>query len=154
MTPPARIGKPSPVRTEPGSPAQVSLARQIGLGLGLVLVGIVVGLFAAFAHAQRAGEVPVGLPMALGGAAAVVVAVGVLTGSRGAAALPGIGWLISVLILASPRSEGDLIVSGDGPGLAYLGGGLVLLGGLSALPYGRLKPVDRREHGRPERPNG
>lgn len=116
---------------------------QIGLGVGLVLVGVVVGLFAAFAHAQRAGEVPVGLPIALGATAAMVMATGALTGSRRAAGLAALGWLISVLIFASPRSEGDLIVSGDGPGIAYLVGGLVLLGALSVLPWGRPPAAER-----------
>jgi hypothetical protein len=43
-----------------------------------------------------------------------------LTGRRTTAALPPVLWLVVVLVLAAPRSEGDLVLPGTLTGLAFL----------------------------------
>jgi hypothetical protein len=114
------------------------LPQVIGVCVGLALLGLAVGVFSAFAHPQRVGDVTIGVPVTIAVHASLVVACGVLLRSRLAAGMPALGWMISILIFAQPRDEGDLVVPADAPGLAYLLAGLVVIGGLSALPYHRV----------------
>jgi len=46
-----------------------------------------------------------------------------------------IGWLVAVLVLASRRPEGDLVVPGSVAGYVWLLGGTLLAGVCVALPY-------------------
>lgn len=124
---------PRPPRIS-GTPWAVAAA----LLAGLLALGLVFGLFAAFAHGVRAGGLPVGLVLTLAGLGALLVAAGVVVGRRGAVGAVFGGWVVSVLILSQPRSEGDLVIAADGSGYGYLLGGLVLAGCASALPYPRL----------------
>ncbi|MGQ0844463.1 MAG: DUF6113 family protein [Sporichthyaceae bacterium] len=129
---PARDASP------PAWPAGRPVLQAAALALGLVALGLVVGSLGAFAHAQRAGSAPIGLPVTLAALIALTFAAGMAVRSRYAAGLPALGWLISVLVFAQPRGEGDLVVAGDGPGVAYLIAGLVTIGGTSLLPYHRV----------------
>lgn len=152
MKPKAAASRPKVVsgksRPDPGAsgrgstsaehwPAGRPIAAVVAVAVALAAVGAAVGVFSAFAHAQRIGNVAIGVPVTIAAHAAIVVVCGVLARSRLAAGLPGLGWMISVLVFAQPRSEGDLVVAADGPGLSYLLAGLVVLGGLSAVPYHR-----------------
>ena len=48
------------------------------------------------------------------------------------------GWRVSVLLFTAGRPEGDVVIAADVPGYAYLFGGVLVLGVLSALPYSTL----------------
>ena len=82
---------------------------------------------------------PAGLPLGLlvAGAlsAAVFVTCGLALGRPGAVAAAG-GWLLVVLLLASQRPEGDLVVPGSTEGYVWLLGGM-LVAGACILPHYR-----------------
>jgi hypothetical protein len=113
--------------------ARVGVPRVIATSVGLFVLGFAVGVAGVFEHREKA---PIGLLVGLLAEASVVVAAGVGTRSRMGAGLPALGWVISALLGANPRPEGDVLISADGLGYAYLLGGLVLLGLLTLLPYG------------------
>lgn len=150
---PAGAGsKPGAAKSRPGRPADARprsaghdenwpagrpLPNVVGVAVGLAALGAAVGVFSAFGHAQRVGNVTIGVPLTLAAQGGLVVAAGVLSRSRIAAGMPALGWMISVLIFAQPRSEGDLVIPADAPGVSYLLVGLVVLAGLIALPFHR-----------------
>ena len=138
----SRSGRPADARPQSAGhaenwPAGRPLPNVVGLAVALAALGLAVGVFSAFGHAQRVGNVTVGVPLTLAAQGGLVVAAGVLMSSRIAAGMPALGWMISVLIFAQPRSEGDLVIPADGPGVSYLVAGLVVLAGLIALPFQR-----------------
>ena len=53
-----------------------------------------------------------------------------------AAGLPAAAWVVTALLGAIERPEGDLIIPADGLGYGYLLGGLMLMGLLTLMPYG------------------
>jgi hypothetical protein len=73
--------------------------------------------------------------LAEGGVAATA---GVWNAARSAAVLPAMGWVLSVLVFATERPEGDVVIAPTHVGYAYLLGGLILLTLLSLLPYHRI----------------
>ena len=92
--------------------------------ISLVVVGVVVGMLIAIVTAFF---VPTGNGVVSLGVGATVVLLGPyahLLGralrSTGAAALPCVAWLITTMLLASTRAEGDLVVTGSTEGLAFL----------------------------------
>jgi len=112
----------------------------LGTGLALALLGAVLGVVGSFLnetvpHVLGVG-VPVGVVLAVvgNGLAGLLGTQG--TGSRLGGALPGIAWFTVVLLFGSLRPEGDLIVTGNGYGMAF-----IVLGGVAAcvglLPGGR-----------------
>lgn len=106
---------------------------------GLILLGFVVGVGGAFAHPTDLTlgvSIPVGLPIAIGAMAGVLISAGVLTRSRLGAGMPLLGWVISVLLFTSARPEGDIVIAATGEGYAYLFGGVLVLSVLMALPFG------------------
>jgi hypothetical protein len=113
--------------------ARVGVPRVIAACFGLATLGFVVGVAGAFEHRAKA---PVGLLVSLAAEGSVVVAAGIHTRSRIGAGLPAAAWVVASLLGAIERSEGDVVISADGLGYAYLLGGLVLMGLLSLMPYG------------------
>ncbi len=79
---------------------------------------------------------PVGLLLALGLSAAVFVTGGLLLG-RPPVVAAAAGWVAVVLLLASPRPEGDLVVPASATGYGWLLGGTLVALGCVALPYPR-----------------
>ncbi len=163
-TPRPKSGTPQPKAAPARPPRDRDAPWPVGrtptqiaaVGIGVLLLGGLVGVASGFAHAQRAGDLRIGVPVTIATQAALVVVAGVLTRSRVAAGLTALGWLISVLVFAQPKSEGDLVIAGDGPGIAYLIGGLVIIGGLSTLPFHRVsdRPGATERVTRPARPAG
>jgi len=103
----------------------------IGTGLALVLLGAVLGVVGSFLNGTVPHLLGVGVPV---GVVLAVVGNGLAgllgtrgTGSRLGGALPGIGWFTVVLLFGSLRPEGDLIVTGNGHGVAF-----IILGGVAA----------------------
>ena len=79
--------------------------------LAAAVAGAAAGLLGSFVHPLTVVLLPVGLLLAFALSAAVFVTAGLLLGRAGAVAA-GAGWVVTVLVLASPRPEGDLVVAG------------------------------------------
>jgi hypothetical protein len=107
--------------------------------ISLCVVGVVVGMLIAIVTAFY---VPTGDGVVSLGVAATVLLLGPYAHflgralrSSGAAALPCVAWLIATMLLASTRTEGDLVVTGSTEGIAFL-----LLGTVSgAVGIGTVK---------------
>lgn len=104
------------------------------------LAGALAGLLGSFVHALEPAGLPLGLLVAGALSAAVFVTSGLALGRPGAVAAAG-GWLLVVLLLASQRPEGDLVVPGSVEGYLWLLGGM-LVAGLCIVP--RYRPPGRR----------
>jgi hypothetical protein len=95
--------------------------------VGLLVAGAVTSLAAVALHERWWG-----LPLAV---AATGLALAMLAPGWWSRLAFAVGWAGMLLVLASPRPEGDYAVSRDLPGYALLGLGLgVLLAGLVTLP--------------------
>ena len=112
--------------------------------IALYVVGAVVGFLVALVTAFHVPTRP--LPL---GVVATVLLIGPyahLMGralrSAAAAAVPCVTWLVVTMVLASQRAEGDLIITGSLPGVAFL-----LLGTVScAVGIGTVRSgVERSE---------
>ena len=99
------------------------------------LAGAVAGLLGSFVHASEPAGLPLGLLVAGALSAAVFVTCGLALGRPGAVAAAG-GWLLVVLLLASQRPEGDLVVPGSTVGYVWLLGGM-LVAGACIVPHYR-----------------
>ena len=104
------------------------------------LSGAVAGLLGSFVHPLSVLGAPVGLVLGLALSAGVFVTAGLLLG-RPAVVAAAIGWGAVVLLLSSPRTEGDLVVPASTTGYGWLLGGALLALGCVALPY---PPAPRR----------
>jgi uncharacterized protein DUF6113 len=133
-----------PLVSLPGWITDRSAPQATALVLGLFAIGFLTGGLGAFAYAIRVHGVPIGVAAALASIGAVVYAAGVWNASRSAAALPALGWVATVLIFSSERPEGDVIIAATHIGYAYLLGGLIVLGLVSAMPYERIAGAARR----------
>lgn len=131
---------PAAARRTPGQVTTVVLVYVVLLALGVLL-----GLLGSFLVPLRAGQtrVPVSVAIAAVGNATAVLLGDRATGSWRGAAVPALAWLVVVVLLGSARPEGDIIVTGDAVGLAYVFTGMLS----SALAIG-LAPSLRSRLGR------
>ena len=104
--------------------------RTTATTISLYVVGAFVGFLIALVTAFWVPTRPVSL-----GVVATVLLLGPYCHLLGralrssfAAALPGVTWLVTTMLLASTRPEGDLVITGSLPGLLFL-----LLGTVSAI---------------------
>ena len=125
--------------------ARVPVAVRALLLVPAALAGAVAGLLGSFVHAVEPAGLSVGLLVAGALSAGVFVTSGLALGRPGAVAA-GVGWLLVVLLLASQRPEGDLVVPGSTLGYVWLLGGM-LLAGACAVP--RYRVPDRRPPDQP-----
>lgn len=92
--------------------------------LVLGFIGVELGLIGAFLALQVLHLFGVAVPVGPVVAVVANVTTGLwavrLTGNRSAAAAPAVGWLISVLLLSSSRSEGDIVITNSGRCVAFL----------------------------------
>lgn len=95
--------------------------------------GAAAGLLGSLVHPLRLASLPVGLGCGLALSAAVFVGSGLAVRGRTGAGAAALGWAVPVLVLSTPRPEGDLVVTGSVLGYAWLVGGLVVAG-LAAAP--------------------
>ncbi|MCX5204426.1 DUF6113 family protein [Streptomyces sp. NBC_00237] len=113
----ATVASPPLLMTRPVDP------RRIPVYLGLFVLGVLTGL---------AGALVDGLLQPLGPLLALLAAGGLFyggtyaLGTRLGAAVPGLGWLLAVLVSASGRTEGDVLVGGGTGASVFLIGGIVL----------------------------
>ncbi|MFJ4891551.1 DUF6113 family protein [Streptomyces sp. NPDC088788] len=89
---------------------------------GLFLLGAVVGAAGALV---QPGWFPLGLLLALTGAAGLFLGGSRATGTRAGAVAPAAGWVLSVVLLTASRPEGDFLFG------AGIGSYLFLLGGMA-----------------------
>jgi Family of unknown function (DUF6113) len=108
-----------------------------------VLVGAGCGVLGSFAHAATWHGLPVGLAVGLGLTGAFFVLAGQVAGTRTAVLAATAGWLVPVVLLASPRAEGDLVVTGGLLGSAWMFGGILVAVAvaLGTSPSVRSRPV-------------
>ncbi|MET7390960.1 DUF6113 family protein [Streptomyces sp. NPDC005529] len=90
--------------------------------LGLFLLGAVVGAAGALV---QPGWFPLGLLLALAGAAGLFLGGSRATGTRAGAVAPAAGWVLAVVLLTASRPEGDFLFG------AGIGSYLFLLGGMA-----------------------
>ena len=99
---------------------------------------MVVGALGSLAHAVVATVsgvgLPVGLVLAVTMSSTMYVVLGLLLGRPGVAAAL-VGWVVAVLVLGTPRPEGDVIVAGTATGTGWLFGGALLGLVLATAPW-------------------
>lgn len=102
--------------------------------------GAVAGVLGGYAQQQVVGgeQWPVGVALGVGLIAGVAVLVRASSGTAWVVLPLALGWFAVVLLLASPRPEGDVIVPGDRRGWAFL------LLGTVVLTVALLEPALRR----------
>lgn len=106
-------------------PQRVPASRTARLGVYLLL--LVLGVLAAAAGALvQSAWFPGGLLLALAGAVGLFWGGAKLCRTRVGAAAPGLGWVVTVFLLTSPRPEGDFVFG------AGVGSYVFLLGGVLA----------------------
>jgi hypothetical protein len=107
-----------------------ALALPVGLAVG------VVGTVGSRQAVRVLGTyLPVGLPLSLAASFLVVAIPGALARWRPAAVAAALGWFAGVTALLWSRPEGDVVVTGDWLGLAWLGLGVVLVAVAIVPPY-------------------
>jgi hypothetical protein len=127
----------------------------LGTCAGLLLLGLLVGVGGAFVHYMRlsvgGAKLPTGTLLGVLAAGGVAFSAGVLLRTRLGAVVPSVGWLISGMLLSSPKGEGDLLIGGAAIDYGFLVGGVALLLALCALPYGLLHAVSSADDPDPPR---
>ncbi|WP_328915875.1 MULTISPECIES: DUF6113 family protein [unclassified Streptomyces] len=105
-----------------------------------VLLAVLAVLVACAGALVQAGWFPGGLLLALAGCVALFYGGAKATGTRLGAVVPGVVWVIGVILLSSARPEGDfLFAAGVGPYIYLLGGAMsaVICATLPQLPVSR-----------------
>lgn len=117
----ASSGAAKPAGGPPARPAATGLgAGHIAVLAGLLVLGALVGLAGSLV---QGGLFPGGLLLALLGAAGAFLGGARVTGTRGGAVAPAVGWAVAVILLTASRPEGDFLFgAGTGSYLFLLGG--------------------------------
>jgi hypothetical protein len=126
--------------------------------ISLLVVGAFLGVLIAVVTAF---QVPTGTGLLSLGVALTALLIGpyahllgVSMRSSAAAALPCVSWLVTTMLLAGKRPEGDLVVTGSAEGLAFLLVGTVSAAvGIGTVRAG-IARSDRRAAARAVSPNG
>jgi hypothetical protein len=82
--------------------------------------GAVAGLAGSFVHSFTSYGVPFGLVIAITMSSSVFAIARVVTSGRSGAGVAVAGWLVPVVLLSSPRAEGDLVIAATRLGYAWL----------------------------------
>lgn len=107
---------------EPGA----GTAAVAGAAYGVLLVlGVLVGIYGSFYYAMSLAGVPLGALVAVFVNFLMCRAAGRAMRTRLGALLPAIGWLVTVVVFSSERSEGDLLITGTVSGYIFLFGGII-----------------------------
>jgi hypothetical protein len=111
-----------PVASVPASRAG-RVARLLLVG-ALGVVAAIVAVTGAFLHRWAS---PVGITLALGAVFGICVFARYAARTRVGIAWIACAWLAPILVLAQPRSAGDVVIAGDAAGLTLLLGGVMAL---------------------------
>ncbi|ABW10323.1 hypothetical protein Franean1_0867 [Parafrankia sp. EAN1pec] len=127
-TPGAAAGRAVPAAAVPGPPGEPHRAfLGVSYAFGIV-AGLVLGVYGVVLvpSGPRPGGalISIGLLLALFGNTGVPFLVRWLTGTRLGAMIPLVGWIPVVLLLASSRTEGDLLLKATATGYLFLGIGV------------------------------
>lgn len=111
---------------EPSRPDPLRRPARVGAGLLVVVAALELAVLQCFLLPLRIGGVPVpaSIVLAVGGNIALTHLAYRLTRSRIAALLPMLTWLVVVVAFSVPRPEGDVIITGSGWSIAFLGLGV------------------------------
>lgn len=109
-------------------------AGRVAAYLGLLLLGAVVG---AAGSLVQSAWVPVGLLLALLGAAGLFRGGAYAMGTRAGAVAPAVGWMISVILLTATRPEGDFLFAAGVVSYLFLLGGMAVAVMCATLGPGR-----------------
>jgi hypothetical protein len=123
-------------RERAGDPVVVRVAA----GVLIAVLALGLALVEAFLVPLRIGTVPlpVCVPLAMAGNIVLAKLAVRQTGSIAWGAAPPVLWLVVVVVLSLPRSEGDLVVPGTLTGLVFLFAGAI------AGAYGVASEITRR----------
>ncbi|MGP3967985.1 DUF6113 family protein [Streptomyces sp. 6N223] len=115
------------------------LTTGVNLGRALAYAGLAaLGMLAGVAGALvQAGWFPLGLLLALGGAAGAFWGGALLTGSRAGAVAPGGGWVLAVMLLTATRPQGDFVFASGAGSYIFLLGGMAIAFACAALAPAR-----------------
>lgn len=97
-----------------------SLASRIATVVVAVVVGAVYGTAATIAHAYRFGILPVGLIVAVVGTTGLLIALRLLTGSRGFALAGGLGVIGAAFMFANIGPGGSVIMAAGTPDTEWI----------------------------------
>ncbi|TDC05955.1 hypothetical protein E1265_35055 [Streptomyces sp. 8K308] len=98
--------------------------------LGLGVLGALAGVAGSL---LQGGWTPLGLLLALGGAAGLFWGGAMLTRTRAGAGAPAAGWAIVVLLLTVNRPQGDFVFAAGAGSYLFLLGGMTLAVASAAL---------------------
>ncbi|MCZ7458163.1 DUF6113 family protein [Streptomyces sp. WMMC940] len=104
-------------------PARPSKAVRVAAYIGLAVLGVAVGTAGSLV---QAAWFPLGLLLALLGAAALFYGGLRATGTQLGVVAPAAGWVAAVLLLSAGRPEGDGVFAGGLGEIVFLLGGTVL----------------------------
>ncbi len=125
MTPQANPQDP-PGTPEPSRGDPPGRATRVGAGLLVVVASFELAVLQCFLLPLRIGAVPVpaSIVLAVGGNIALTHLAYRLTRSRVATLLPMLTRIVVVIAFSVPRPEGDVIITGSGWNIAFLGLGV------------------------------
>ncbi|NDL59769.1 DUF6113 family protein [Phytoactinopolyspora mesophila] len=115
-------------------------ASRVGRAARLLLVAalgglaVIVAVTGAFLHRWAS---PAGLALALGAVFGISVFARYAARTRWGIAWVGLAWLAPILVLAQPRSAGDVVIAGDAAGLTLLFGGAMAVSVALGMGAGR-----------------
>lgn len=106
----------------PVDPTPIPVWARIVGGLEVGLAALLLAALESYLVPLRVGDsqVPLAAAMAVVGNIALTLLMYRATGGRAVSAIPVALWLLVVLVLAARRPEGDLVVPGTWPGIAFL----------------------------------
>ncbi len=106
----------------PGARAAAITGAAYGV---LLILGVVLGVLGGFSHAWYLQDIPIAAVGWVVALFALPWGMGRLMGTRLAALLPMLSWLLVSFVLSGRRPEGDLTIAGDLAGYVYLYGGML-----------------------------
>lgn len=114
----------------------------------LFVLGAAVGVLGCFHYSAAVAGLPIGAVLAIAGNFVMCWVGGRAMRSKLGAAVPAAGWVLTAMVFAVQRPEGDIVVTSTAVGLAFLFGGTVAAGvGIGVAPSAWLRRAGRRPLG-------